>query len=160
MINGNGELVGLAFDSNWEGMTGDIEFAEKIQKKYALFIYWQFTTPLFKLTMGFTTSEAASQAAKMSFPTLLKFAVRNLLATPKKLIFIMLMQILVVAVFTLVYTNQISNIREIGLEQSYVYPSVPDTRLLIEKRDGTEFTITEISLIKNRMFLVLINFVI
>ena len=34
---------------------------------YALFIYWQFTTPLFKLTMGHTTSEAASQAAKMSF---------------------------------------------------------------------------------------------
>ncbi|WP_299119969.1 MFS transporter [uncultured Winogradskyella sp.] len=33
---------------------------------YALFIYWQFTTPLFKKTMGFTTSEAASQAAKMS----------------------------------------------------------------------------------------------
>ncbi len=33
---------------------------------YALFIYWQFTTPLFKNTMGFTTSEAASQAAKMS----------------------------------------------------------------------------------------------
>lgn len=34
---------------------------------YALFIYWQFTTPLFKKTMGYTTSEAASQAAKMSF---------------------------------------------------------------------------------------------
>jgi maltose/moltooligosaccharide transporter len=34
---------------------------------YALFIYWQFTTPLFKLTMDYTTSEAASQAAKMSF---------------------------------------------------------------------------------------------
>lgn len=33
---------------------------------YALFIYWQFTTPLFKKTMGYTTSEAASQAAKMS----------------------------------------------------------------------------------------------
>ena len=33
---------------------------------YALFIYWQFSTPLFKLTMGFSTSEAASQAAKMS----------------------------------------------------------------------------------------------
>jgi maltose/moltooligosaccharide transporter len=33
---------------------------------YALFIYWQFTTPLFMKTMGFTTSEAASQAAKMS----------------------------------------------------------------------------------------------
>ena len=33
---------------------------------YALFIYWQFTTPLFKLTLGYSTSEAASQAAKMS----------------------------------------------------------------------------------------------
>ncbi|MGB3607639.1 MFS transporter [Psychroserpens sp.] len=33
---------------------------------YALFIYWQFTTPLFKLTMNYSTSEAASQAAKMS----------------------------------------------------------------------------------------------
>ncbi len=33
---------------------------------YALFIYWQFTTPLFRTTMGFTTSEAASQAAKLS----------------------------------------------------------------------------------------------
>lgn len=33
---------------------------------YALFIYWQFTTPLFRTTMGYSTSEAASQAAKMS----------------------------------------------------------------------------------------------
>ena len=33
---------------------------------YALFIYWQFTTPLFKKTLGYSTSEAASQAAKMS----------------------------------------------------------------------------------------------
>ena len=33
---------------------------------YALFVYWQFTTPLFKLTLNYSTSEAASQAAKMS----------------------------------------------------------------------------------------------
>jgi len=33
---------------------------------YALFIYWQFITPLFKLTMGYDTSNAAAQAAKMS----------------------------------------------------------------------------------------------
>jgi len=32
VINGNGELIGLAFDSNWEGMTGDIEFEEAMQK--------------------------------------------------------------------------------------------------------------------------------
>ncbi|MDA0177805.1 MFS transporter [Mesoflavibacter profundi] len=33
---------------------------------YALFIYWQFTTPLFMKTMGYNISEAGSQAAKMS----------------------------------------------------------------------------------------------
>ncbi len=33
---------------------------------YALFIYWQYITPLFKLTMGYTTGEAASQSAQMS----------------------------------------------------------------------------------------------
>ena len=33
---------------------------------YALFIYWQFITPLFKTTMGFDLSEAAAQSAKMS----------------------------------------------------------------------------------------------
>ncbi|MCD4826220.1 MAG: ABC transporter ATP-binding protein [Acholeplasmataceae bacterium] len=81
---------------------------------------------------------------RMSFLSLLRFSVRNLLATPKKLLFLMIMQILVVAVFTIVYTNQISNIREIGLEQSSVYPSVPETRVLVEKRDGTAFTISEI----------------
>ena len=33
---------------------------------YALFVYWQYTTPLFKLTMGYSTSEAASQSAQLS----------------------------------------------------------------------------------------------
>ena len=33
---------------------------------YALFVYWQYITPLFKSTLNYTTSEAAAQAAKMS----------------------------------------------------------------------------------------------
>lgn len=33
---------------------------------YALFVYWQYITPLFKATMGYSTSEAASQSAQMS----------------------------------------------------------------------------------------------
>ena len=33
---------------------------------YALFIYWQFSTPLFMKTMGYSISEAASQSAGMS----------------------------------------------------------------------------------------------
>ena len=33
---------------------------------YALFVYWQYITPLFKTTLGYSTSEAASQSAQMS----------------------------------------------------------------------------------------------
>jgi len=33
---------------------------------YALFVYWQFITPLFRVSLGYDTSEAAAQAAKMS----------------------------------------------------------------------------------------------
>lgn len=44
VINGNGELIGLAFDGNWEAMSGDIAFEKKLQKcinvdiRYVLFI--------------------------------------------------------------------------------------------------------------------------
>jgi maltose/moltooligosaccharide transporter len=31
-----------------------------------LFVYWQFITPLFRATLGYDTSQAAAQAAKMS----------------------------------------------------------------------------------------------
>jgi putative ABC transport system permease protein len=82
---------------------------------------------------------------RMPFLTLCRFALRNLFATPKKLIFVLLMQMLVIAVFTLVYSNQISNIREIGLEQSSTFPVVPETRVLVERRDGGDFRDDEIS---------------
>ena len=44
VINANGELVGLAFDGNWEAMSGDIVFEPEIQRtinvdiRYVLFI--------------------------------------------------------------------------------------------------------------------------
>ncbi|RLD57432.1 MAG: serine protease, partial [Bacteroidetes bacterium] len=44
VINGNGELIGIAFDGNWEAMSGDIAFEPKIQRtisvdiRYVLFI--------------------------------------------------------------------------------------------------------------------------
>ena len=44
VMNGSGELIGLAFDSNWEGMTGDIKFEKGLQKtvctdiRYLLFV--------------------------------------------------------------------------------------------------------------------------
>jgi hypothetical protein len=44
VINGNGHLIGVAFDGNWESMSGDISFEEKVQRtisvdiRYVLFI--------------------------------------------------------------------------------------------------------------------------
>ncbi|WP_235958315.1 S46 family peptidase [Flammeovirga agarivorans] len=32
VINGNGELIGLAFDGNWEAMSGDISFEPELQR--------------------------------------------------------------------------------------------------------------------------------
>ena len=48
VINGNGELIGLAFDGNWEAMSGDIAFEPELQKcinvdiRYVLFIMDKF----------------------------------------------------------------------------------------------------------------------
>ena len=44
VLNGNGELIGIAFDGNWEAMSGDIHFDKQLQKtinvdiRYVLFI--------------------------------------------------------------------------------------------------------------------------
>lgn len=48
VMNGDGHLIGLAFDGNWEAMTGDIVFDPKVQKcicvdiRYVLFIMDKF----------------------------------------------------------------------------------------------------------------------
>lgn len=85
---------------------------------------------------------------KMGLSTLFRFAIRNLLATPRRLLFIVMMQMLVAGVFIIVYSNQVQSIREAGLQQSTIYPSTPATRLLVEKRDGTSFTESELNAIK------------
>jgi len=44
VINGDGALIGTAFDGNWEAMSGDIFFEDKLQRtisvdiRYTLFI--------------------------------------------------------------------------------------------------------------------------
>lgn len=48
VINGNGELIGLAFDGNWEAMSGDIAYEPELQRtisvdiRYVLFIIDKF----------------------------------------------------------------------------------------------------------------------
>jgi len=44
VINGDGELIGIAFDGNWEAMSGDIAFEPELQRtisvdiRYVMFI--------------------------------------------------------------------------------------------------------------------------
>jgi hypothetical protein len=44
VLNGKGELIGLAFDGNWEAMSGDIAFEPELQRtisvdiRYVLFV--------------------------------------------------------------------------------------------------------------------------
>ncbi len=43
VMNGNGELVGIAFDGNWEAMSGDIAFEPELQKCISVdirFVLW------------------------------------------------------------------------------------------------------------------------
>tara|TARA_Y100001933_G_scaffold262702_1_gene321352 strand:+ start:10867 stop:12192 length:1326 start_codon:yes stop_codon:yes gene_type:complete len=54
---------------------------------YALFVYWQFITPLFRVSLGFDTSEAAAQAAKMSTTYNIVTAVVALVLVPLTLKF-------------------------------------------------------------------------
>jgi hypothetical protein len=48
VLNGNGELIGLAFDGNWEAMSGDIVFEPELQRcinvdiRYVLFVIDKF----------------------------------------------------------------------------------------------------------------------
>lgn len=48
VMNANGELIGVAFDANWEGMSGDILFDDNLQRcvnldiRYALFVIDKF----------------------------------------------------------------------------------------------------------------------
>jgi S1-C subfamily serine protease len=48
VMNANGELIGIAFDGNWEAMSGDVAFEPELQKcinvdiRYVLFIIDKF----------------------------------------------------------------------------------------------------------------------
>lgn len=48
VINGKGELIGIAFDGNWESMSGDVAFEDELQKcinvdiRYVLFVIDKF----------------------------------------------------------------------------------------------------------------------
>ena len=43
VLNGNGDLIGLAFDGNWEAMSGDIAFEPELQRTISVdirYVMW------------------------------------------------------------------------------------------------------------------------
>ena len=95
------------------------------------------------------TVNKVEKTKSLNFFGLIKFSFRNLLAQPKRFIFMLFLMIIAISVFTVVYSNQIFGLRTTGLEQSSTYPSVPNSRVLVERRDGNPLTQEDIELIED-----------
>lgn len=76
----------------------------------------------------------------MSLGTLMRFTLRSLFSAPKRLVFLVLMQAIVMIAFSLVYTYRVSQLREAENRQSNRFPNVTETRVLVERKDGDPFT--------------------
>ena len=70
IMNGRGELIGLAFDGNWEAMSGDINFEPRLQRtinvdaRYVLFVIDKFagaTNLIEELTIVKSEPEAVNE---------------------------------------------------------------------------------------------------
>ena len=85
----------------------------------------------------------------MTFMTLLRFTIRSLFSAPKRLVFLVLMQAIVMIVFSLVYTYRVSQLREAENTQSSRFPNVTETRVLVERKDGIPFTQDDINYFKS-----------
>ncbi len=77
---------------------------------------------------------------KMNFGGILRFAFRNLVSTPKRTIFITMMQMIVMLSFTLLYASMQSAMLSEGTYNNSENLNVTETRMLVEKRDGTDLT--------------------
>ncbi len=86
---------------------------------------------------------------KLNVLDLIKFSLRNLFAQPKRFFFMLFLMLIAISVFTVVYSNQIYGLRTTGLEQSGTYPSVPSSRVLVERRDGNPLTNEDINIIES-----------
>jgi len=80
------------------------------------------------------------QTKHMRFVTILRFALRNLFSTPKRTFFLLFMQMIVMLAFTLLYATINSSLLDMSTSNQSNNVNVPDTRLLVEKRDGSSLT--------------------
>ncbi|WP_162146821.1 ABC transporter ATP-binding protein [Acholeplasma granularum] len=96
----------------------------------------------------------------MTLPTVMKFALRNLLSKPKLLIFFTALQVMIILVFTITYSNVMHSARNInigfdlGLSFSQPYYDfnknyMSDNRMNILRKDGKDFTTADYEYLSN-----------
>jgi len=90
-----------------------------------------------------------TKSFKKQVSTIFILTLRGLFAQPKRFIFMLFLLTVVISVFTVVYSNQMYGIRTTGLEQSQIFPSVPSTRILVERRDGEVLSNDEIAMFES-----------
>lgn len=87
-------------------------------------------------------------STKMNAFKILKFAVRNLFATPKKLIFSIIVQTIIMFLIVMVYTSQLQSIRDVRGFGSYgqtYFRNQNEFRLVLQKHNGQNFTLSEMN---------------
>lgn len=94
----------------------------------------------------------APKHKKMNVLTLIRFTLRNLFSMPKRLVFLTLMQMIVMIAFTFVYTFRLSLMQDAQTAQSMRFPSTPETRVLVERRDGQDFTVDDLTYFENMRY--------
>ncbi|MDL2292779.1 ABC transporter ATP-binding protein [Acholeplasma sp. OttesenSCG-928-E16] len=96
---------------------------------------------ILKDTFEFNENEQYQEPKNMSFLATAKFALRNILATPKKSIFVTTMFMIIVGLFALSYAGVRSAVDSVpSLVESSVLKALPETRMMAVKRDGTSFS--------------------
>lgn len=96
----------------------------------------------FKKTEPINIEEPQTKSMRLS--TIFRFGLRNLTSTPKRTIFLLFMQMIVMLAFTLLYATINSSLLDLSTSNQSNNVNVPDTRLLVEKRDGSSLTQSDI----------------
>lgn len=97
-------------------------------------------------------ASSSGKSVAMSVPKMLKFAFRNLFATPKKLVFSIIVQTIVMFLIVMVYTSQlqgIRNVRGFGAYGANFFTNQNEFRLVVQKHDGQDISVPEINNLSN-----------
>jgi len=86
-----------------------------------------------------------SKITKMTYFDLMKVAAKNLLRTPRRAVFTVVVSIFIVAVFIFGYGGYLSITNEVGFRYNRYFRNVTESRIIVTKFDNTAFTDAELN---------------